>query len=282
MSNIIKSSHYIPVEQMRMLEAVRKHQERLIEEEIIPEPKPLTEEDLIAQDKHLAELRSSILQDAQVFAEQQVKEATITAEQLLEKAQEQIQQWWDERRAEDESIREQVKSEAYQEGHLAGTAQAEQDIQAAYESKVRESEELLSQAYTAKDQLIQEAEPFVVTLSCSIAEKIIGTQLTLDPDLVLQMVRKQLARKRESGVITLCVSPQQFSFMNAAREELSLVIDSQAELQIIPDASVKDHGCVIRSSLGSIDARIDTQLEEVKKALLQVAHQQEGEVSDEG
>lgn len=282
MSNIIKSTHYVPVEQMRMLEAVRKHQERVQEEVMLEERKPLTEEGLLEQDKELAELRNTILKDAQAIAEQQVKEAGLAAEQCLEDAQQQIQSWWEERRAEDEDVRERVQAEAYQEGHSAGIAQAEQDIQAAYESRVKESEQLLMQAYTAKEQIVQEAEPFVVTVSCAIAEKIIGAQLSIDPDLVLQMVRKQLARKRESGVITLCVSPQQFSFMQAAREELSLVIDSQAELQIIPDASVRDHGCVIRSSLGSIDARIETQLEEVKKALLQVAHQQEGEVSDEG
>ncbi|WP_195573157.1 FliH/SctL family protein [Paenibacillus sp. 1001270B_150601_E10] len=282
MSNIIKSTHYVPVEQMRMLEAVRKHQERVQEEVMLEERKPLTEEGLLEQDKELAELRNTILKDAQAIAEQQVKEAGLAAEQCLEDAQQQIQSWWEERRAEDEAVRERVQAEAYHEGHSAGIAQAEQDIQAAYESRVKESEQLLMQAYTAKEQIIQEAEPFVVTVSCAIAEKIIGTQLSIDPDLVLQLVRKQLARKRESGVITLCVSPQQFSFMQAAREELSLVIDSQAELQIIPDASVRDHGCVIRSSLGSIDARIETQLEEVKKALLQVAHQQEGEVSDEG
>lgn len=59
--------------------------------------------------------------------------------------------------------------------------------------------------------------------------------------------------------------------MNAAREELSLAVDSQAELQILPDSTVKDQGCVIRSSFGSIDARIDTQLAEIKKELVRIA-----------
>jgi flagellar assembly protein FliH len=47
-------------------------------------------------------------------------------------------------------------------------------------------------------------------------------------------------------------------------------MDSQAELQIVPDITVMDFGCVIRSSFGSIDARVDTQLSEIKKALQQI------------
>ena len=54
-------------------------------------------------------------------------------------------------------------------------------------------------------------------------------------------------------------------------------IDSQAELQIVPDSTVKDYGCVIRSSFGSIDARIDTQLSEIKRELIQLAHHSDEE-----
>ncbi|MMZ67139.1 flagellar assembly protein H [compost metagenome] len=115
----------------------------------------------------------------------------------------------------------------------------------------------------------------MVELSCAIAEKIIDRQLELKPEYSVELIKKSLSRKREQGVLTLCVSPSQFAFVQAAREELSLVIDSQAELQILPDASVQDRGCVIRSSFGSVDARIDTQLSEIKKELLRISRQTE-------
>ncbi|MCG7407496.1 flagellar assembly protein FliH [Paenibacillus sp. ACRRX] len=281
MSNVIKSSHYIPVEQMRMLEAVRRHQERLLEQQEQADEEELTGDNLLAKDTQLAALRQDILADAQAFAEDQVRVASEQSEQMLEDARAEIEAWWDERRTQDDELRSEIQQQAQTEGYEAGVSQAEQAIKEAYELKVSEAGELLKQAYAAKDQLIQEAEPFVVSLSCSIAEKIIDQQLTVQPELILEMVKKQLSRKRESGVITLCVSPAQFMFIHAAREELSIAIDSQAELQIIPDGSVQDHGCVIRSSLGSIDARIDTQLEELKKALIQVAVHHGEHVNDE-
>ena len=131
------------------------------------------------------------------------------------------------------------------------------------------------QSYKLKQQIIQESEPFLIELSTSIAEKIIIRQLSLEPSWVIELIQKVLARRREKGIITLCVAPSQFAYIQDAREELITSIDSQAELEIIPDSSVQDQGCVIRSSYGSIDARIDTQLKEIKSALQQLAIQSE-------
>ncbi|BFH14833.1 flagellar assembly protein FliH [Paenibacillus melissococcoides] len=274
MSNVIKSTQYVPLEQMRLIEAVRRHQQRS-EEEAAAAPEPLTEETLLNQDEQLAELRQSILDDARSFAEEHLRQATEEAERMKEEAQSQIDAWWEERRRQDEQLIESTRSESYESGYREGMARAEQEIKEAYERKIAEAEAVLRQAYQAKEQLIQEAEPFVVSLSCAVAEKIIQKQLSVEPEIALELARKTLARKRESGTITLCVSPEQFAYVHAAREELSLAVDSQAELQIIPDSSVNDGGCVVRSALGSIDARIDTQLTEIKKALMQVAMQHE-------
>ena len=275
MSNVIKSTQYVPLEQMRLIEAVRRHQQQRSEEEAAAAAEPLTKETLLNQDEQLAELRQSILDDARSFAEEHLRQATEEAERVKEEAQSQIDAWWEERRKQDEQLVESTRSDSYETGYREGMARAEQEIKEAYERKIAEAESVLRQAYQAKEQLIQEAEPFVVSLSCAVAEKIIQKQLSVEPEIVLELARKTLSRKRESGTITLCVSPEQFAYVHAAREELSLAVDSQAELQIIPDSSVNDGGCVVRSALGSIDARIDTQLTEIKKALMQVAVQHE-------
>jgi flagellar assembly protein FliH len=140
---------------------------------------------------------------------------------------------------------------------------------------------IIEHATEIKQQMIQEAEPFLIELSCSIAEKIIERQLSLEPEWMIASIRKVLQRKREQGVISLCVSPSQFAFVQDFREELLLAIDSQAELQVLPDPSVGEFGCVVRSSFGSIDARIDTQLEEIKEALLQLFRRGEGTSQNE-
>ncbi|MBP1936426.1 FliH/SctL family protein [Paenibacillus sediminis] len=272
MSNLIKSSYYVPVEVLKQLN-LGKYYGSESDEASQETDSLITEKAFI--DEETEKVKTEILKDAQEFAERQVREASEEAERILEEAKSQIELWWQERREQDEHLIEALKAEGFEKGYEEGRIEAQKSLQAKVNEMMEEAQEVLKHAYQVKEQIIQEAEPFLVELSSAIAEKIIDKQLSIEPEYAIEWIKSHLSRKREQGVITLCVSPSQFSFVHAAREELNLAIDSQAELQIIPDASVKDRGCVIRSSFGSVDARIDTQLTEIKKELLRIALQSE-------
>ncbi|MBM6387802.1 MAG: flagellar assembly protein FliH [Paenibacillus sp.] len=276
MSNLIKSFHYVPVDDRKRLEN-HHHYGGPETEGTDSEVEGAETEALQARvDEETKRLTAEMLEDAKEFAEKQVREASEEAERMLKEAREQIDSWWQEQRQQDEHLIEAMRSQGFQQGFDEGKVQAELDLQVQIEQMMKEAQEVLQEAYVAKDQIIQEAEPFLVELACGIAEKVIDKQLTVEPEHTLELIRQNLSRKREQGMIALCVAPEQFAFVQAAREELSLSIDSQAELQILPDATVKDKGCVIRSSFGSVDARIDTQLSEIKKELVRIALEDEG------
>ncbi|MFP4973916.1 FliH/SctL family protein [Paenibacillus sp. CN-4] len=270
MSRLIKNSQYVPVEVLKRLELARQHaglQEEAADE--TAETQTVVHKDPANEEAEQA--RKQMLADAKEFAESQVRQAAEQAEQMLADAQAQIEEWWSERREQDEHLIEAVKAEGYQQGYDEGVQKAEEEMIRKMAEMMEEARTILAEAYRSRDQIIQEAEPFLVDLSCNIAEKIVDKQLTVEPAYAMDLIKKNLARKREQGVISLCVSPKQFAFVNAAREELALTVDSQAELQILPDSTVKDKGCVIRSAYGSVDARIDTQLAEIKKELIRIA-----------
>ncbi|MEC0091408.1 FliH/SctL family protein [Paenibacillus macquariensis] len=270
MSNLIKHSQYVSVEALKELDLAKQYN-FLEEEPSLEEVTPEIQEAVIKVDEETQRLKAEMLQDAQEFAERQVRESSLAAEQMLSDATENIDHWWKERREQDEHLIEALKSEGYEQGYNEGRIKAEEELQIRIEEMMAEAQKILDQAYLVKDQIIQEAEPFLVELSTAISEKVIDKQLTIESEYMIDLIRKNLSRKREQGIIILCVAPTQFGFVQAAREELSLAIDSQAELKILPDATVKDHGCVIRSSFGSVDARIDTQLAEIKKELIRIA-----------
>ncbi|QWU14175.1 flagellar assembly protein FliH [Paenibacillus sophorae] len=282
MSRLIKHSQYVPVEALKRLELARQHA-GLAEEEIQSGENGETQSQYSDPAREAAEQTcKQMLRDAKEFAEEQVRGASLEAEHIIERAHSEAEEWWRSRREQDEHLTEAVKAEAFSKGYNEGLLQAEEEMKAKLAKVMGEAQAVLLEAYKARDMIIQEAEPFLVELSCDIAEKIVEKQLTVEPAFTIDLIKRNLARKREQGVISLCVNPKQFAFVNAAREELTLAIDSQAELQILPDSTVKDHGCVIRSSLGSVDARIDTQLEEIKKELVRVALDNEGQRNGEG
>lgn len=270
LSNILKPGFYVSNDSIKSIEVI-KHT-------FVPQSIPLDEETNEADVQSILEqeaisIKNQIIRDAEMYAEEQLKAALAEIAEKQAAAQAEIEQWWDERRQQDEFQLSQAKEQGFEQGYNEGLVQAEVAIQDKYQSFMDEAQTIIEQAIQTKQQIIHESEPFLIEMSCAIAEKIIGKQVSVSPELIIEMIQKNLTRRREQGVITLCVSPAHFTMIQNARDELTLSIDSQAELQIIPDASVKDVGVVIRSSFGSIDARIDTQLNEIKTVLQRIAVQ---------
>jgi flagellar assembly protein FliH len=270
LSNVFKPHQYIPVEEAKTIQFAA----RTFPTKAPVDSERLSEEEL-KQAEELERMKNKVIEDAEAYAEQCIQEATAEAEQIRQRALQDIEAWWAERRAQDEQLSLAAKEEGYEQGFQSGSGEAEDKVRQEYSAMLEEGRSIITQAVQIKQHIIAESEPFLIDLAAGIAEKIIGRQLDLQPEWVLELVRHTLSRRREKGVITLCVSPSQFGFVQNAREELIVSIDSQAELQIIPDATVKDHGCVVRSSFGSIDARIGTQLDEIKAVLRHIAEQDE-------
>lgn len=271
MSNLIKSSQVISVDELKRLEQIRfiAQQSKTNGGEPAAEDEP---------DEETLELKDRILEDAEETARQILQNAAEQASQLQADAETQTAAWWEARRAEDAEYVEEAKRAGYEEGFASGSEQAEHQTMARLEQMLQEAQRVVTQAYEAKARIISEAERFVVELSCEIAGKIVRGTLNSAPETALDLMKQALARRKEQGTITLCVAPEQFEFVEAAKDELALSVDSQAELQIVPDPTVRGGGCVIRSAYGSIDARVDTQLESIREELLQIA----AHSSDEG
>ncbi|WJH33266.1 FliH/SctL family protein [Paenibacillus sp. CC-CFT747] len=270
MSNLIKPNYYVSLEDSKIID----HLQLLARKLQATSRTVLSEEETAARQDELNRVygtRDQILKDAEEMAEATMQQAAADAQRLREETQADIRSWWEERRQSDEQEQEEAKSRGFEAGYQAGLEQARQSVREEYADSIQEAQTVLAQAYERKRQIIREAEPFLIELSTSIAEKIIQKQLSLSPDWILDLTRSQLARKRDKGIVTLCVAPKHFTFFKEAREEFEMVMDSQAELQIVPDATVSDEGCVIRTDFGSMDARIDTQLQQIKETLRQIA-----------
>jgi flagellar assembly protein FliH len=265
LSNVIKSAQYVSLDDIKLLQA----QEIMIKTPSVEHEPELDK--LRNREAELLTVKNQLMQEAEAYASEQIRQADEEVQLLRQTAQAEINDWWLEQREQDTIHVTAAQDAGFQEGFQEGLVTAQEQVQQQYHEMLQEASTILEQAHMLKQQIINEAEPFLIELSTAIAAKIIDKQLTSHNDWVIEMVKSVLSRRREQGIITICVSPANFSYVQGFREELVLIMDSQAELQILPDASITDHGCVLRSSFGSIDARVDTQLAEIKKALLHIA-----------
>jgi len=272
LSNVIKSNRYISLEEIRKLEALVYRPPTSMADEATDAGEPPVDSERRRESERIAE---QLVEDAKTAAEQLLQNASAEASRMMNEASEQVERWWDERRLEDMRVVEESRQSGYEAGYGEGLRQAEAEISEKYESLLQEARHLVEEAHLVKERVVSEAEPFLVELATAVAKKIIGEHLAVDPEWTEAHVKRTLERRRDKGLITLCVAPSQFAKMQDARAELTLSVDSEAELVIVPDATVDEGGCVVRTSFGSIDARIDTQLSELKAALMEVASQAE-------
>jgi flagellar assembly protein FliH len=103
----------------------------------------------------------------------------------------------------------------------------------------------------ARDELVAIAEQRAVELALALTDKILHTALEVDPSLVVSVATGALRRVVHGERVVLEVNP----------EDVELVEEALGgRVEVAPERRVPRGGCVVRTSEGEIDARIDEQL----------------------
>jgi len=191
-----------------------------------------------------------------------------------------------EAKAEAQNIREQaqaeaaeLKAEAQAEAEqllLEATANAERMSQDAREKGYREGREqgatelaeVVAQSSRRLQQIESQAIPQLKELSLSIARKILGKELQISPETVLDIVKQALAEKaRQRREIFLRVNPDDLALIREHKGELLEVLSRCKEIGIREDPEVSPHGVIIETDAGIIDAQLETQLAVFERVL---------------
>lgn len=210
-----------------------------------------------------------VIEEAQHRAKEIIEFAEQKAHSIEEATVKKIEQWWEDNEKKLEDLSIEAKHLGYQDGFSSGELEARQQVEQEYQDKLAQVEHLLEQAYEQKEEIVSEAEPFLLELSTVIAEQIIKQELSEHPGKFVELIKQHILRFKEKEYITVCVHPDDFDFIQSQRSLLIAVVNGETEFKIIPDHSVSPKGCIIRTAYGSVDARIDTQIEEIKKVILE-------------
>lgn len=174
--------------------------------------------------------------------------ASAKAREILQKAQHEAEEII--RRAVEE--REREKKGGYQEGYQEGLAQVT---------------ELLAKARVEYDQILKNSQKDLLNLGFKIAEKIIGKQIELDQNVILDIVTHALQAVRQSRQITVRLNPEDAKILRANKDTLVQKLGTGRVVDFFEDKKVERGGCIIESEIGIVDAQLHKQLERLKKVL---------------
>jgi len=157
-----------------------------------------------------------------------------------------------------EAIRKQAFQEGFSEGESAGREQASAKFRDAVDSFGQAVRSLVEYKPTLRHATQRE----LVALAMAVAQRVLKREVTLDPATVLGVVRTCLEEFNTAEMNRLEVSPRDYDVVSGYFQDHPI-----QNLEIVADPAVSPGGAVFETSHGKLDARIETQLEEIEYGL---------------
>lgn len=158
---------------------------------------------------------------------------------------------------------ERIRSEA----HRAGLAAGQVEGRAALEAAAARLENVAKELAAHKPSLYDEARRQVVELALSVVKKILGPLAEADAQAVLRVVEKALQQLSDREILTIRVHPDDLKSLVEAKPKILEAFDGIQKLTVLDDPSVKRGGCLVQTPTTEIDARLETQLQEIVRAV---------------
>jgi flagellar assembly protein FliH len=120
-----------------------------------------------------------------------------------------------------------------------------------------------------RDRWIAEWEATAVRLAAAIAERLLGRELRLNPDLAREMIRQALQLALGAPRIRVHLHGDDAALLGRQTTDVVRTLAACGEAEIVADNSLTRGGCLIETQHGQIDARIETVLDRIVAELLE-------------
>lgn len=160
-----------------------------------------------------------------------------------------------------EELRREAQERGYREGFETGERAAKEALAGEREAAAREAEALRTLCGSLREALgqgIEGLEDVMVEIAFAAACKVLG-EAALTEEGLRSMVREAMRLVRNKEALVLRVSP-------ADQERLGPVADEPG-LKVVADDRVAAGGCMIETSGGTLDARLEVQLRQLLDTL---------------
>ncbi len=120
---------------------------------------------------------------------------------------------------------------------------------------------------TLRQRIVAGAEQDIVAIAQLLAERILSEELTLRPERLVELARGLLREARGARIITVYASPQDAKYLSGEIQQAAT--DANACINVLPDELLGPGDLRIETDVGSIDARLGTQLTHLASAILE-------------
>lgn len=156
-------------------------------------------------------------------------------------------------------------SESFERGLTEGKNLAERGLVNVFRSLRMATEGV----HALREKVMRESEDDLIELIMKIARKVILREVTMDRSILHHVVRAAIAALSDRCEITIRLNPDDYILVTSGPDEAfrkELITD---RMRLKADPGVLQGSCQIDSEMGTLDAGIDGQLDEIFRKLLE-------------
>lgn len=210
------------------------------------------------------------------YGEDMLAEVRAQAQRILEEARRQAEVMM--RRAQEEfaTARQRGEEAGYRDGlergrqevREAARAEAAAEFARAHADLLAALQEMVQRFEGGWRALEAAFERDVVRLACAIAERIVRRTVKADPGVAARTV-EHLVRQIGAGQrLSVVMHPRDVEALASVAPQLWERLRGSPHIEIVAEASAAPGGCLVRLAEGEIDARWETQIEQIASQLL--------------
>ncbi|GAC1322156.1 MAG: hypothetical protein NVSMB25_16960 [Thermoleophilaceae bacterium] len=160
-------------------------------------------------------------------------------------------------------IREEARQQGFAQGFETGRSAAEAELEPAAAA--------LAAALDAARRLTAEAadatERQAVELGLHVAEQVVAGTIAVAPDRLLDAVSGALRALVERQRVLMLVNPADLELVRSSIGSLSASLGGIEHVEVQGERRVERGGAILRTTVGEIDARVETKLARARAVL---------------
>src|SRR3954447_23044910 len=157
------------------------------------------------------------------------------------------------------ALREQARAE----GFAAGRAEA----MAALEPALVALQQAAAAVAAQQAEMTEALERRAVELGLSLAAKVVAGAIEAEPERVVDAVRGALRGIVERERIIVLVNPEDLELVRASMEDVRNSLGGIEHCEVQSERRVARGGCLVRTPVGDVDARVETKLERAREVV---------------
>lgn len=165
--------------------------------------------------------------------------------------------------AELERLRQTEVAQAKQAGFEEGRQKALQEAAGQMTAALDRMAQKLNEVAGLRNKMRLFAEMDIVKLGLAIAQRILRRELTTDPETIHGLVHAALQKIQNKDIFRVRVYPAGAEGLKASLARAG----AAPAIQVIPDPTLKTGDLLFETSVGELDASVETQLQEVERGL---------------